>query len=381
MDEFLINTATAGDQEQPAVAGFGGTQFAAIWADKASRNIKGQLFGVNGAKSSPELTINLSGPVGTLRALPAVAQTDLGVVAAWIETLPGGVPQLKLRTFDQDSLSGPESQVSTAEVEPLMRPVLARLPAGGFIVVWADKRPNERIRAQRFDAGGAKVGAEFRANTVAGLHRVPMVASLTNGNVVIGWRARLPGPLLVHLQLFNATAPVGTEITTALNITEAAMAALTTGRFVVAHNRSALDGETGFDTVVMQSSLFEANGTSANIRIPALTGVTNIQSSWPVVVPLSGGRFMLAWTQASTTNPAAGTDVMARIFQASGAIGKVVQVNTLRTGNRFGLAAAAMAGPTGDTAFFAWADDSAKGADKTGNAIEGRVLPIPTAGF
>lgn len=379
-DEFLINTATAGDQEQPAVAAFGGTQFVAIWADRASRSIKGQLFGLDGVKSSSELTMNLDAPVGTSRGLPAIAQTDLGCVAAWIETQPGGTPQVKLRTFDQDSLAGPESQVSSAPVEPLIRPVLARLPGGGFIVVWVDKRANERIRGQRFDVSGEKVGAEFRANTVPGLHRNPMVAALTNGNIMVGWRARLPGPLLVHLQLFNATAPVGAEITTTLDITDTAMAPLTTGRFVIAHNRSALDGELGFDTVVMQSSLFEANGTSANIRIPSQTGVTNIQSSWPTVVPLSGGRYMVAWTQ-STNNSVAGTDVMARIFQASGAIGNVVKVNTSRGGVRFSLAAAATPGPSGDVAFFAWADETGRGPDPTGSAIKGRVLPIPAAGF
>ena len=248
------------------------------------------------------------------------------------------------------------------------------------MVVWADKRANERIRAQRFDVDGTKVGAEFRANTVPGLHRVPMVAALTNGNIVIAWRARLPGPLLVHFQIFNAAGPVGTEQTTALDITDAAMTALDSGRFVIAHIRSALDGETGFDTVVPQASLFEAAGASANIRIPA-TSATKIQSSWPVLVPLSGGRFLLAWTQSATSNAAAGTNVMARVFQAKGAIGNVVQVNTLRTGNRFSLSAAATAGPAGDTAFFAWADDSKAGADKDGRAIEGRVLPIPAAGF
>ena len=68
------------------------------------------------------------------------------------------------------------------------------------------------------------------------------------------------------------------------------------------------------------------------------------------------------------------------MFSAQGAIGKAVRVNTLTGGQRFSLAAAATAGPAGDTAFFAWVDDSTKGADKTGRAIEGRVLPIPAAG-
>ena len=380
MDEFLINTATAGNQDQPAVAGFRGTQFIAVWADRASGNIRGQLLGVNGAKTSDELAINFPGTVGTKRTLPAVIETDAGFVVAWIEQEPSAAAQLKLRTFDADSLSGEESQVSGAEVEPLIRPALARVAGGGFIVAWADKRADERIRAQRFASDGAKTGAEFRANTVPGLHRVPMVASLTNGNVVIAWRARLPGPLLVHMQMFNAAGPVGAEVTTALDITEGAIAALDTGRFVIAHIRSALDGETGFDTVVPQSSLFEASGAFANIRIAA-TNAGKILTSWPVLVPLSGGRFLLAWTQASTVNPAPGTHVMARIFSAQGAIGNVTQVNTLMGGQRFSLAAAATAGLGAETAFLAWADDSKVGADKEGRAIEGRVLPIPAAGF
>ena len=67
---------------------------------------------------------------------------------------------------------------------------MARLTDGGFVIVWADKRQDERIRAQRFGFEGEKNGPEFRANTVPGLHRVPMVACLANGNIVIGWRAR-----------------------------------------------------------------------------------------------------------------------------------------------------------------------------------------------
>ncbi|HKS61920.1 MAG TPA: hypothetical protein VJT13_09505 [Xanthobacteraceae bacterium] len=378
-DEFLINTTTAGDQEQPAVAALGGTQFVAVWSDRASGTIKGQLLGVNGAKSSGEFTVNFPGKIGTKRTLPAVIETDLGFVVAWIEQEPSATPQLKLRTFDADSLSGPESRISSAEVEPLIRPVLARLPAGAFVVVWTDKRANERIRVQRFGADGAKVGPELRANTVAGLHRVPMVAALTNGNIVVAWRARLPGPLLVHLQIFNASGPVGTEVTTALDITEAAMAPLDTGRFVITTVRSALDGETGFDTTIAQSNVFEPSGVSANIKLAATTG-TRIQSSWPTLAPLSGGRFLLAWTQTATASTA-GTNVMARMFSAKGAIGKAVKVNTLTGGSRFSLAAAATAGPAGETAFFAWNDDSAKGADKAGRAIEGRVLTIPAAGF
>lgn len=380
MDERSINTTTAGNQDQPGVAGLRGIQFAAVWADHDSGNIRGQMLGVDAAPSDNEFIVNFPGTPGTKRQLPAIIETGVGLVVAWIEQPPGAAAQLKLRTFDADTLSGPESQVSTAEVEPLIRPALARLPDGGFVVVWADKREGERIRAQRYGLDGTKNGPEFRANTVPGLHRVPMVACLANGNIVIAWRARLPGPLLVHLQMFDASGPIGAEQTTTLDITEAALAALDSGRFVIAHVRSALDGEAGFDTTVAQVSVFEANGAFSNIRFAA-TSSSRIQSSWPTLAPLPGGRFLLAWTEVNVDNAAAGTNVAARIFSAAGPIGQAIQVNTRTGGQRFSLSATATSGPAGETAFLAWVDDSKPAPDQSGRAIEGRPLTIPAAGF
>jgi hypothetical protein len=380
MDEVLINKTTAGNQDQPGVAGLRGIQFAVVWADHGTGNINGRMLGVNAAPSGNEFVVNFPQVPGTKRQLPAIVETGVGLVVAWIEQLPGAAAQLKLRTLDADTLSGPESQVSTAEVEPLIRPALARLPDGGFVVVWADKRADQRIRAQRYSVDGTKNGPEFRANTGPGLHRVPMVACLTNGNLVIAWRARSASPLLVHLQIFDANGPVGAEQTTALNITEAAIAALDSGRFVIAHVRSALDGEAGFDTTVAQVNVFEANGAFSNIHFAA-TSSNRILSSWPALVPLPGGRFLLGWTEVNVDNAAAGTNVAARIFSAQGAIGQPIQVNTLTGGQRFSLSAAATSGPGPETAFLAWVDDSNAGADKSGRAIEGRPLPIPAAGF
>jgi len=379
MDEFLINKTTTGDQNQPGVAGFRGTQVVVVWADRGSGNITGRLFGVNGVPSGSEFAVNFPGVPDTKRQLPTVIETGQGFAVAWIEQLPGGQPQVKLRTFDQDSLSGPESQVSSAEVEPLIRPAMARLTGGGFVLVWADKRENERIRVQRFAFDGAKSGPEFRANTVPGLHRVPMVAGLTNGNMVIGWRARITGALHLRLQVFDANGPVGNEQIPNIEITEAAMAPLDSGRFVVAHIRSAGDGEPGFDTTVAQASLFEPNGGFSNLRFPATSG--RILSSWPTLVPLSGGRFLLAWTQINVDNAAAGTNVEARIFSSQGPLGQVLQVNTLTGGQRFSLSAAIASGPSGDVAFPVWVDDSMAGADQSGRAIEGRALPVPAGGF
>jgi hypothetical protein len=377
MDEFLIDSATAtGSQDQPSVAGFRGTQCVAVWEDNGSNAIKGRLFGVNGAATSKEFVVNFPAEPGTIRQLPKVVETGQGFAVTWNEQAPGGLFQVKLRTFDQDSLSGPESQISTAETERFIRPAMTRLPDGGFAVAWADKRDNERIRVQRFAFDGTKIGAEFRANTTPGLHRVPMVASLTNGNLAVGWRARIAGPLHLRMQVFGANGPLGGEQISNIEITEAAMAPLDNGQFVVVDVRSAADSEPGFETTVTQANVFEANGTLAR-RFPT-TPAPRILSSWPMLAPLPGGRFLVAWTEVNVDNAAAGTNVAARICSSQGPLGQVIQVNTLTGGQRFSLSAATTSSPTGDTAFLAWDDDTQAAAR---HAIKGRMRPIPAGGF
>src|SRR4051794_25006196 len=89
MDEVSINKTTTGNQDQPGVAGFFGTQFAAVWADQGSGDIKGRMLGVNGVPSSNEFPVNFPGTPGTRRQLPAIIETGLGLVVAWIEQAPG----------------------------------------------------------------------------------------------------------------------------------------------------------------------------------------------------------------------------------------------------------------------------------------------------
>ena len=130
MDEILVNTSIVGDQQGSTIAGFRGTQFVVVWEDNGDGTIKGQMFGASGNKSSSEFVVNLPGEPNTSRKLPAIVECGLGFAVAWTEKPRGGVAHVKLRTFDQDTLSGPEIQVSTAEVEPLTRPAMARLADG-----------------------------------------------------------------------------------------------------------------------------------------------------------------------------------------------------------------------------------------------------------
>jgi hypothetical protein len=380
MDEVLINTATAGDQGQPAQ----GTQFVVVWEDRSDNTIKGQMFGAAGVRSSDQILINVPTLPGPRRQLPAIVEHQSGFVVAWTEQAPGhpanAPAQLKLRVFDADTLSGPEIQVSTTPVEPTIRPALARLSDGNFIVVWADKRGEQRILAQRFGPDGTRIGAEFPANTAPGLHRHPLVACLRNGDVVIAWRARTTAPLRFRFQIFNAQAPVGGERIMEAPATAAAIAALDNGQFVIAHLNDGGEDATADTPIVVAADVFNADGSPAPIHLVS-TSEPRIQATWPTLVQFSGGRFLIGWAQRNVDQRPATTNVKARLFSTQGPLGQVTQVNTSRGNDRFSLAAAALSGPEGEFVFAAWTDDMQTGGDSAGRAVRGRSVRVPAAGF
>ena len=305
-------------------------------------------------------------------------------VVAWTEQAagnPSSAPaQLKLRIFDADTLSGPEIQVSTSPVEPSIRPALARLSDGNFIVVWADKRGDERIRAQRFSQDGTRIGAEFRANTTAGLHHIPMVVCLANGDIVIAWRARIAAPLQIRFQIFNAQGPVGGERAMPPIATAAAMVALSGGQFVIAHLNDFGKDATADNLIVVEADVFNADGSPASIHLVS-TSEQRIHATWPTLAPLSGGRFLLAWVQHNVDVLPATTNVKARVFSTQGPLGQITQFNTSTGQARFSLAAFTLSNSDGESAFAAWADDTQSGGDTSVRAVRGRPLSVPAAGF
>jgi hypothetical protein len=239
-------------------------------------------------------------------------------------------------------------------------------------------RADERIRAQRFDRFGNRNGPDFRANTVAELHRRPIVARLSGGNIVIGWLARSTAPLQARFQIFDATAaPVGSEQALA-GATMAAVAGLDNGRFAIAHVRNPGDGEV-LDKTIVEVNVFEPTGAAVGSAMP-VSGDQGILSDWPTLAPLPGGRFLVGWTQGPTPAGINKPDVMARIFaDGQGPLGQGRKLNAATGGVRFSLCAATAAGVgQGGNLLAAW---GAQAADGTARGLFGTSLPIPAAGF
>jgi hypothetical protein len=206
-----------------------------------------------------------------------------------------------------------------------------------------------------------------------------MAAGLRDGNLVIGWRARIADPLHIRFQLFNAQgATIGGEQIHNVPVTTASIAPLDSGGFVMAHVKSPDDLPNVDLRSTVQASVFRANGGFSGTTVAATTA-DPIQSSWPVVAALPGGRFFLGWTQLNLNASPAVTNVMARVFSSTGTpLGQPVQVNTTTGGERFGLSGVTIAEET-ENAFFAWSEQHESGGAIAPRSVRGRAMPIPLA--
>jgi hypothetical protein len=98
------------------------------------------------------------------------------------------------RLYDADGEPrGPERVVNTYTTNFQAHPSVAALPGGGFVVAWASYTQDGSgygIYAQRFDAEGERLGAEFQVNTAAeGFQLWPSVAATAAGEFLVVWES------------------------------------------------------------------------------------------------------------------------------------------------------------------------------------------------
>ena len=99
-----------------------------------------------------------------------------------------------LRVYDAAGVAqGAAFSAQVSRLDEQFVPVVQALADGRFIAVWTDvpaaaDDPTYAIRAQVFNANGARSGAAILVNTtVAGIQYDPTVTELADGRIVVGW--------------------------------------------------------------------------------------------------------------------------------------------------------------------------------------------------
>jgi hypothetical protein len=319
--EFRVNTYTTGRQSFPSVAMDASGNFMVTWdgydQDGSGVGVFAQRFNAAAARLGGEFRVNTFTPYAQRLASAALAPSGSFVVA-WGSSgsQDGSGYGVFAQRFDAAGLPlGAEFQVNTYTPNNQERPSLAMDPNGNFVVAWHQYGTNG-IFAQRFDGAGVRLGAEFRVNTdTAGQQGSPAVAMDASGNFVVAWHdttdAGSPGAdSSVSAGLFDASGvPRGMEFqvnsyTTGFQwFPSAAMDA--SGNFVIVWSSEQDEGGTF-------AQRFNAAGGRVGPEFQANTYTTGSQS-WSSLAMDPSGNFVVAWESQLQDGSAAG--VFARRFE------------------------------------------------------------------
>ena len=225
---------------------------------------------------------------------------------------------------------GEEFLVNTTTAGNQFNPQVTTLTDGGFVVTWDDPsnagadKSLSGIRGQKFTANGAKSGSEIQIN-----------ATTTNNQAL------------------------------------SAVTALSGGRFAVAW---ADDSQTGDDAsgYAIRAQVFNANGSRSGGE--TLVNTTSFEWQYdPAITTLADGRFVIAWTDYSTSGKdTSGLAVRAQVFNDDGSkSGTEFLVNTITAGWQLEQTLTAL--PDGRFVV-AWTDSSTTGGDSSPSGIRGQIF-------
>lgn len=185
------------------------------------------------------------------------------------------------------SSSSDQSQVATASAAD-----------GRSVVVWTHtaSSSNTDIRAQRFNAAGAKVGGEISVASSTRRENMPDVAMRSDGSFAVSWVEQVTSSNkdVKALRFTSNGAPTGSVINVAStskneNVPSIAMSA--TGTFVVAWMR-----EVGFNKADVYANRYNSAGVLQNNLAVAVTSLNEIN---PDVAMSPDGRFAIGYTTST----------------------------------------------------------------------------------
>ena len=339
--EFLVNTIVLSNQDNPAVASLASGGFVVSWADSStpfggtpSYEIKARIYGANGQAVGGEISVNTV--LAANQSAPSVATLSSGgFVVTWTDASGQGGDAsgtgIKAQLFDAaGNKVGSETLVNTATLNSQDSVVASGLQSGGFVVTWHDNSgqggdsSKDSIKAQMFDAAGAKVGGEFLVNTATSNNQqAPTVAPLDTGGFVISWAdASTQGGDTdfygIKAQVYDEGGNrVGGEVLVNTTIANAqlqpSVTALSFGGFVINWaDYSGSNSEQG--TAGIKAQMFDAFGQRVGGEFAVNTQTLGTQAE-PTTTLLPNGGFVVGWTDFSGQDgDALGTSVRTKIF-------------------------------------------------------------------
>jgi hypothetical protein len=220
--DAILSQTTLQSQWEPFACARPGGGFVVGWSGNDDGKCFLRLFDEHGAPASAEVRANALDSNAQTDPVPAVAR-DGTIFVAWIDFGgyggAGTGTNIFARLFSPAlvPLQAQEFPVNTSTLAGEQRePKTAADGLGRFVVTWEDRQQDANgidIWARRYDTSGAALGPEFQVNTTQlGDQVFPAVACDWVGNFVVCWEDRSAASSVVRAQRFDAQgAPLGAE--------------------------------------------------------------------------------------------------------------------------------------------------------------------------
>jgi hypothetical protein len=298
------------------------------------------LPGAAGTGAGGEFVVN-STTAGAQQVPVLAALKDGGFVIAWeSQNQDGSGFGIFAQRFDAHGAAvGTEFRANTFVLDHQQMPSAAALEDGGFVLVWQSRNQDGiglGVFGKRFDANGQAVGVEFQANTFTrGDQDVPDVAGLADGGFVVTWQSQNQdgNNTGIFAQRYDAAGQaVGGEfqVNTFIQNAQQApdVAALSDGGFVIVWDSQNQDG----NNAGVYGQRFAANGLKVGGEFQVNTFTQNAQQA-PEVAALTGGGFVAVWESQNQDGNNSG--IFGQRFAADGTrLGGEFQVNTMTAGSQ-----------------------------------------------
>ena len=307
--EFRVNEFTAGDQARPALGADARGAFVVAWQsagqDGSLGGIFARRFDASGSPIGSEFPVNSTTAADQVE--PAVAvDPRANFVDTWTSAAQDGDANgvFGQRFAASGIRRGLEFQVNAYTTASQEQSAVGADAAGHFVVVWSDRRPaggyNGTVVARRYDASGAPRGGEIQVGQRFFVGQ-PSVAVSGPGDFVVSWSQCHYSPIppippfkrAIELRLFDASGnPLGpgTRITppggACPSDFQSAVVADAAGNFVVVWDGvpdGAIRGIRFTASGVPRSTEFQANtfpGATARGAAAGSDAVGNFVAAW-----------------------------------------------------------------------------------------------------
>ena len=309
--EFQVNSTTANNQVYSSVAMATNGNFLVTWTSTpdagGDTGVYAQLYNAAGTAIGGQLLVNTT-TTGRQQWSSAAFDDSGNSLVTWASAAQDGSGYgIYAQRFNATgSMLGGEFQVNTTTASDQLYPSVAMAANGNFVETWtsaAQDGSGTGIYAQRFDAAGTKLGAEFRVNaTTANDQLYSRVATDASGNFVIVWQSASQdgGSTGVYAQRYDAAgtalgANSKVNTTTANDQSFPNIAMAPTGEFVVAWASSGQDGN-GWGIYAQN---YDASGSAVGSEYLVNTTTAGDQL-YPSLAMPSARSVIVAWSGNGT---------------------------------------------------------------------------------